>query len=425
MIRPHRAWVSIIIASILILGVGGLLPVGLAAETPIVANEIIIKLRNGADLPALTAAYGLSPTPLSQFGNQPIYRLRILDGAAPKDRAEALLLDPRVIYAEPNLIEETPEGRGQGSWADASRSEYLAAWAPGRIRLAEAHTLSQGAGITVAVLDTGVDQSHPDLAGHLVAGYDFVDLDTDPSEVGQPGIGVHGHGTHVIGLVASIAPAARIMPLRVLDPAGMGNSWVLAEALQYAVDPDGNPATNDGAAVINLSLSTLERSRLIEDVLKAVACAEPPVSPDDLPCLQPGGRGAVVVTAAGNRGRRDREYPAGLGLNGCLAVGASTPTDTLATFTNRGSWVDVMAPGERIVSLAPGGGYVTWSGTSMAAPIVAGQAALVRARFPTLSTAKVARQIEETAIPMTLVSNSGGKRPVRIDAAAAVARLAV
>ena len=132
---------------------------------------------------------------------------------------------------------------------------------------------ADGQPVKIAVLDTGVDFSHPALAGHLLPGFDFVDFDNDPSEVGNQTTGPFGHGTHVAGLIALVAPDAKIIPVRVLDQKGIGNTWVLAEALAYAADPDGNPATHDGADVINLSLSTLRRTRLLRDVLEKV-CGE-------------------------------------------------------------------------------------------------------------------------------------------------------
>src|SRR6185295_16802740 len=122
-----------------------------------------------------------------------------------------------------------------------------------------------------ALLDTGVDTNHPALAGHLLPGRDFVDDDADPSEVGDQQTGPYGHGTHVAGLVALVAPEAKIIPIRVLDERGVGNIWVLAEALAYAVDPDGDPATADGADVINLSLTTPRETKLIGNLI-ARAC---------------------------------------------------------------------------------------------------------------------------------------------------------
>jgi subtilisin family serine protease len=381
--------------------------------------EVVVKLVRANDLPAVAADFGLDPAPLDQFGARPIYRLRITDGASPHDKAETLLADPqaRIVYAEPNLLGRAPEGTGRVTWSVGGDSgDYVAQWAPSVIRLSEAHTVTRGAGITVAVLDTGVDAAHPALAGRLVPGYDFVDLDADPSEVGTHAQNpTYGHGTHVAGLIALVAPDAKIMPLRVLDRDGVGNAWVLAEALAYALDPDGNPATNDGADVINLSLSTVERSKLVRDVIRAVICNDnQDQSSNDLPCLSPGGRGAVVVAAAGNNASSRPEYPAGDGVGGSLAVGASTQSNSVAAFSNFGSWVSVAAPGQSILSSVPGGGYGTWSGTSMAAPLVAGEAALVRATYPFLKPAKVVQRIINKSVDI------GGSVRYRIDAASAL-----
>ena len=382
-------------------------------------SEVVLKLATTTDLAAVASDYGLDPNPIDQFGSRPIYRLRILDGTSARDKAAALMADPlsRVVYAEPNFTVQAPEGQGRVLWAGGGGAgDYVAQWAANTIRLPEAHTIATGAGVTVAVLDTGVDLTHPALVGRLLRGFDFVDMDADPSEVGVFGTdALYGHGTHVAGLVNLAAPDAMIMPVRVLDQNGGGNTWVLAEALAYAMDPDGNPNTDDGAAVINLSLSTVESSSLIRDVLKAVTCSDPAhASPGDLPCFLAGGRGAVVIAAAGNSSSSKPEYPAGDRIGGELSVGASTQNDSIALFSNYGSWVSLAAPGEGILSTIPGGGYGTWSGTSMSTPLVAGTAALVRAASPTLSTAKVAQLIASKA------ADIGASIRYRLDAAAAL-----
>jgi subtilisin family serine protease len=384
------------------------------------STEIVLKLVRASDLPAVAAQYGLDPVPLDQFGTRPIYRLRILDAASPHDKAEALLSDPqaRISYAEPNFVGQAPEEAARVTWSvGGDAGDYVAQWAPSRVRLPEAHTVTRGAGITVAVLDTGVDAAHAALAGRLLPGFDFVDLDSDPAEVGSHAQNpTYGHGTHVAGLVALAAPEAKIMPLRVLDVNGVGNVWVLAEALAFAMDPDGNPATNDGAQVINLSLSTIERSSLVKEVMKAAICNDgtQTQSSGDLPCFSPTGRGAVIIDAAGNSAGSRPEYPAGEGLNGSIAVGASTQFDSIAAFSNFGSWVNIAAPGEGILSSVPGGEYGTWSGTSMATPLVAGITALVRAQNPSLKPAKVVQRIMDKAVDIRASVR------FRIDAAAAL-----
>ena len=186
----------------------------------------------------------------------------------------------------------------------------------------------------------------------------------------------------VAGLVALAAPAARIMPLRVLDSDGVGNVWVLAEALEYAM--------RNGAQVINLSLILPTDNHLLRDVLKAAACADAP-PPGDLPCFRPDG--AVVVEAAGNSATQTPPFPAGYSIRGSIVVGASEPSDSLAAFSNFGSWVTVEAPGDAIVSTVPDGGTGVWAGTSMAAPLVAGEVALVRSLMPSLATAEVVSRV--------------------------------
>lgn len=391
-------------------------------------DEVVVKLFKTADLAAVARAYGLEPTPLAQFGSRPIYRLRIGDGAAPPVKASALQSDVRVEYAEPNYTKYAPEGGGRrrSAWAiGGDAGDFTSQWAPDRLRLEAAHSVTQGAGVTVAVLDTGVDFDHPALAGRLRPGKDFVNPESDGRELGVYGLNIgYGHGTHVAGLVALAAPAATILPVRVLDPDGVGNIWVLAEALAYAVDPDGDPATDDGAQVINLSLGTLRRTSLLDEIVAEITCDDDDDDnddddddddDDDERCERTGG--TVVVAAAGNEGDTTPFYPAAEGVSGMLSVAASTRIDTLAAFSTRGSWVAVAAPGEEILSsvpLASGSAYGSWSGTSMAAPLVAGTAALVRAASPDLDAGAVTRRIRATALPLCTA-------PLRrIDAAAAL-----
>lgn len=385
-------------------------------------GEIVVKLLQPDALPGVAADYNLDPTPLDQFGARPIYRLHILDGTPPPDKAEALQQDSRVHYAEPNYIQQTPEGQQRVSWArGGDEGDYAEQWAGAFIGLSAAHTVTRGAGVIVAVLDTGIDRSHPALAGRVLPGYDFVEMDADPSEVGAPGVDItYGHGTHVAGLVALAAPAAQILPVRVLDRDGAGNLWVLAEALAYAVNPDGDINTPDGAHVINLSLSTRRQTSLLAEIVRDVICetdddefARRTRQDDDDDCLATPGRGAVVIAAAGNRASTQPEYPAAETQPGLLAVTANTDADTLANFSNYGAWVHVAAPGDRVMSSVPGNDYGTWSGTSMAAPLVAGQAALIRSVAPLLTAAQVSDRIVSTA-------HGPAGEPPRIDAAAAL-----
>lgn len=390
---------------------------------PYAPGEVVVKLLSAGDLAAVAAANGLDPAPRGQFGTRPIFLLGILDGTDPQVKAEQLRPaggsggDARVEYAEPNYEARDPESRGRGSWVigDEDASSYAEQWAPGRIRLPEAHQRALGAGVTVAVLDTGVDRQHPALRDRLTRGYDFVDLDDDPSEMrvdGKENLG-YGHGTHVAGLVALAAPGARIMPVRVLDADGVGNIWVLSEGLLYAVErgPDGLPRNGDEPRVVNLSLGTLRPTRLLEEIVREVTCDDDD-DDDDEGCGTTGG--VVVVTAAGNDGNSTPQYPAAENVAGSLAVGASDQADTRAPLSTFGPWVRLAAPGAQIVSTVPGGAYGVWSGTSMAAPLAAGVAALVRSAEPGLSAVAVADRLVSTARPIA------GEIPLRLDAAAAL-----
>jgi subtilisin family serine protease len=355
--------------------------------------EVVVQTTIGADISAIAAAGGL--TVIDQFGQRPIYRLRLPVGGDAQATAAALALRTDVRFAEPNVEAETPESNKNSVWfIGGDAGVYATQWAPTALRLPSAHALSDGRGVRVAVLDTGIDASHPALAGRLartatgaILGYDFVDDDRDPSEAGVVGNLGYGHGTHVAGLVALAAPGATLMPVRVLDTQGRGNAWVLAEALAWAVDPDGNPATDDGAHVINLSLGSTRETRLLSAVVGLANCEfddddddddfdDPGFDDDRTRCAL--GHGAAVLISAGNSGSdSERLYPAAEEVEGARAVTATTAQNRLAPFANRGSWITLAAPGEAIVSTVPGGGWGTWSGTSMAAPLAAGTAALV------------------------------------------------
>ncbi|MDP3822736.1 MAG: S8 family serine peptidase [Burkholderiales bacterium] len=360
------------------------------------AADVIVQLKPGTSVGAIATTYGL--TVVDQFGKRPIWRLRVAAGADVDAAVAALRGNGGVRFAERNLESDTPEGRKNNVYAiGGDAGVYVAQWAPQAIQLDAAHAVSTGQGIRIAVLDTGIDLAHPALAPRLarsangaLLGRDFVDDDADPSEAGSRADLGWGHGTHVAGLSVLTAPAATLMPVRVLDASGRGNTWVLAEALGWAVDLDGNPASDDGAHVINLSLGTLQRTDLLKTVIELADCSfddddddfnDPGFDDDRARCALR--FAAVVASAAGNGGSdTELQYPAAEPVKGALSVGASNSRGERAAFSNFGSTVQVAAPGESIVSTVPGGGYGTWSGTSMAAPFVAGASALVLATLP-------------------------------------------
>ena len=223
-----------------------------------------------------------------------------------------------------------------------------------------------GKGVTIAVVDTGIDYNHIEFKGRIGAGYDFVDGDSIAEDT-------NGHGTHVAGTIAAandghgitgVAHDATIMPIRVLDENGAGYLSHAIRGVRWA--------TNNGADVINLSLGGTGYSRAMADAIRHASR-----------------RGTVVVMAAGNAGDASPDYPGAQAIDHGIAVGAIQRDGRLAEFSNRaGSHpLDyVTAPGVGIKSTLPGNHYGHFSGTSMATPHVAGIAGLLKSQNSRLSS---------------------------------------
>lgn len=283
-----------------------------------------------------------------------------------------------VVYAEVNLpvqladteYHEWPYG---SPTADGNLpSLYTGQPAAVALQLAAAQAQSQGSGVTVAVVDTGASDV-PALSSRLLSGWNYVADDSDTSDVatsaGSEGV---GHGTFVSGLVALVAPQATILPEKVLDSEGYGTSYGAAQGIL--------DATAAGAKVINLSFGTESQpsSNVLQQAIQQAQQA-----------------GVVVVAAAGNDGSNKQEYPASWSQT--LSVAALNPSGgALASFSDYGGWVDVAAPGQGIVGPMPGGDYDLWAGTSMAAPFVSGQAALILSLVPGIHVDHVFQAIEQT-----------------------------
>jgi subtilisin family serine protease/uncharacterized membrane protein YgcG len=244
-----------------------------------------------------------------------------------------------------------------------------------------------GRGITVAILDTGVDYTHPDLGGcvgancKVVAGYNFVSGE-DPTNF----MDKHGHGTHVAGIVAAngklrgVAPDAQLYAYKVLSDSGYGSNSGIIAALEKAVDPDGNPATQDQIDIVNMSLG-------------GTGTPDSPLSEASDNAMQ---AGTLVVVAAGNSGNDYSTIGTPGNAEHVLTVGATDAMGYVAGFSSRGpiageNYVkpEIVAPGVDINSVAPGVGYSVKSGTSMAAPHVAGGAALLKQYYPQLTAAEI------------------------------------
>lgn len=331
------------------------------ADNPVI---IVMQVVPGSDIDQIAVTYGLSVQ--DRLPALDLYRLQGNDPSV----IEALAADSSVLavaaeqylHARPSYIHATSDLlAAQPSYIHATGASdpneaYQQQEALTQIRLSQAQTLADGHDVLVAVLDTGVDTDHPFLVDHLVAGYDFVDDDADPEEViagidsdndGQTDEAA-GHGSHVAGIVALVAPQAAIMPLRVFDSDGMGTYFDTAAAIVYAVD--------QGAQVINLSGN----------------------GPEDVPFLQTAVDYAwshdVLVVASG--GINHLGYPAGYAH--VISVGSVDSHDYRLDFAHFDpDDVTVYAPGFSIFSAYYDGGYAWWTGHSMATPFVAGEAALL------------------------------------------------
>jgi serine protease len=256
------------------------------------------------------------------------------------------------------------------------------------------------AGVTVAVVDQGVQYDHPDLQGNMASdpGKDFVDNDGDPY---PDNLSKEIHGTHVAGIAAagvdnstgvSGIGNSTIISGRALSESGSGSTSDIADGIQWAAD--------QGADVINLSLGGGGASQTMQNAVSYATS-----------------NGALVVAAAGNAGTRGVSYPAA--FSECLAVSALDPDESLASYSQYGDSVELAAPGTNVLSTwpSPGNDYNKISGTSMATPVVAGVAGLTLAKW-NLTNTELRSHLKNTAVDVGLSADKQGAG--RVDAANAV-----
>jgi subtilisin family serine protease len=315
-----------------------------------------------------------------------LVHLFVWPGPVDETLIRVLAEDPEVEDVEPNFNFQDPESVRRRQIAvdrypsSAKYSQQSAVEATG---LLNAHSRSQGRGAVVAVIDTGVDPFHP-LLRHRIepGGFDYVDNDPRPWEVsdglnqdGDEDIDeAAGHGTFVSGLVLLAAPAATILPYRVLDDEGHGTTFAICQAVLAAMDR--------GADVINMSFVFQERSRVLDRLLDEASH-----------------RGVVLVSGAGNDSQGD-ELPFPARDHRVLAVAAVDDAGELADFSNFGTQVAIAAPGVAVYSGGCSQQFGTWSGTSMAAPLVSGAVALLRSVNGRLSPEQIAAALAQSAVPL-------------------------
>jgi subtilisin family serine protease len=302
--------------------------------------------------------------------------------------AAALAHNPHIKYAEKDML-MAPTA------TSANDPNYSSAWHLDTLNAPVAWDSSKGDGVTVAVLDTGVDASHPDLQGQLVPGWNTYGNNADTSPLCS-------HGTSVAGIVAaasnngigvtSIAWNTKIMPMRVVGSDCWASASALAGAMSWAAD--------HGARVASMSFANVSGSSTVTSGANYMRS-----------------KGGVVFAAAGNTGGASSIAP----NPAMMVVSATDPNDSLRSFSSYGDFVDLAAPGGSIWTTSSGGGYGTFGGTSSSTPVAAAVAALVIAANPSLTPDGVENVLAGSSVDLGTPGKDSYFGYGRLDAAAAVA----
>ncbi|MED1468593.1 S8 family serine peptidase [Bacillus salipaludis] len=280
--------------------------------------------------------------------------------------AQILLGKKQIVWAEPNYMVK--------STYIPQEPSFQKQWYLNKIQMPKAWNITKGSPhITVAVIDDGVQQGHPELKGKIVSPYNAV--------TGGTYYTPHEHATHVAGIIAAsfnksgiagIAPNVKIMPINVFD-GEEASDYAVAQGIKYAV--------SHHADVINMSLGSPNYSALLDYYANYAKS-----------------KGVLLVAAAGNDGTFTKTYPAA--FNSVVGVGATDSSDHRAYYSNKGSFIDFTAPGSNIYSSINRSSYANLSGTSMATPIVSGVAALVLSKNPFLNPNQVETVLKRSTIDL-------------------------
>jgi len=267
-------------------------------------------------------------------------------------------------------------------------------WHLNKIGAGTAWDVGQGAGVTIAIIDTGVDGTHPELGAKMVAGWNFYDNNSNTADV-------QGHGTAVAGAaaattnngtgVAGVSGLAKIMPIRVTDANGYTYWSTVASALNWAAD--------NGARVANVSFGGVSGSSTVQ------AAADYMRS-----------KGGLVVAAAGNNGIDEHITP----TTSLITVSATDSSDTKTSWSSYGDFVTIAAPGQDIWTTTKGGGYQAWWGTSLATPVVSGVIGVLMSSNLSLTNSQIEKLLYSSATDLGAAGRDSYYGYGRVNAAAAV-----
>ncbi|AZV45297.1 hypothetical protein BAOM_4719 [Peribacillus asahii] len=339
----------------------------LAAATDPSANQLIIKFNDStSSTQKQTIFQTVHANELSTIENGNFSLISLPEGSDLNTVAATLSAFQQVELVDRNY-EVTPNHTPSDPY-------YSKQWHLKKINMPKAWNVTFGSpDIKVAVIDAGVQTSHPDLKAHIIAPYNAL--------TGGKSIPASAHGTHVAGIIAAsmnktgitgIAPKVKIIPINVFE-GEEADIYTVVDGIDYAVQA--------GADIINLSLTTEDYT----DVL-------------DYAVQEAYKKGVIVVAAAGNDNTSRLQYPAS--HKHVIAVSATTQKDTRAAFSNFGSYIDLAAPGVDIYSTVPKGRYAKDSGTSMAAPTVSGACALILSKNPFLTPTEVENILKKSSVDL-------------------------
>ncbi|PEF61033.1 S8 family peptidase [Bacillus cereus] len=333
-----------------------------------VPNQLIVKFKGSPPQKSIQDFHKSVGTIVLSKDDTLGFEVVQFDKGTIQEKMKAYKNNPDVEYAEPNYYFHalwTPNDPSFKQQYGLVRIQAPQAW----------DTQRSDASVKIAIVDTGVQGSHPDLISKVIYGHDYVDNDN----ISDDG---NGHGTHCAGIaaaltnnkigIAGVAPQASIYAVRVLNNQGSGTLDNVAKGIKEAAD--------SGAKVISLSLGAPNGGTALQQAIQYAW-----------------NKGAVIVAAAGNTGNTAPSYPAYYA--NAISVASTDSNDKKSSFSTYGTWVDVAAPGSNIYSTYKGNSYQTLSGTSMATPHVAGLAALLAKKGYT--NTQIRQIIEKSADKIT------------------------